>query len=278
MTQIAEVYNIQVDANGVPQPLVVTSPGNQDFSVWKAVVIANNSGFVGQIAGVADTLVDAPAIQPLTQDVFPFNRIRGPMRITWPAGGAIPIPPTLTATFTDDPARDLAGKSYPSPLATTAVVSVSDLYNPVPIQTSGGGGGGGLLQYAYFGTAHAETSPVTWVSAPPGDSGFAYLDGANQELIALPADSITQIKWAIYSPSAGITDMALALQSGVSVFGVPARLNLTPDSIADASCTGWIDLDPADLPGGFSFPAVWNGTTSAGAIVGTLSLLSWAKP
>lgn len=194
MTQISQVYEIAVAMDGTPQPLTIQPPGNV-FSTWKALVIANNSGFVGVLQGVDDNFLSQPAIQPLTQDLYPYNNVRGSLTVVWPLGavGGVPQPPTLTATFTDDPRVDFAGKSYPSPLATTTIVSVSDLYNPVPIQTTSGGGGGGLLDFGvYSASGYPDSgSPITTWEASSGT--FPYVND-DSTTFAFPPDSVTIIE------------------------------------------------------------------------------------
>jgi hypothetical protein len=147
------------------------------------------------LEGVDDNFLSQPAIQPLTQDLYPYNNVRGALTVVWPLGavGGIPQPPTLTATFTDDPQTDFQGKSYPSPLATTTVVSVSDLYNPVPIQTTGGGGGGGLLDFGVYSASGypADEGPITTWEASSGT--FAYVND-DSTTFAFPPDSVTIIE------------------------------------------------------------------------------------
>lgn len=290
MTQISQVYEIAVAMDGTPQPLTIQPPGNV-FSTWKALVIANNSGFVGVLQGVDDNFLSQPAIQPLTQDLYPYNNVRGSLTVVWPLGavGGVPQPPTLTATFTDDPKADFAGKSYPSPLATTTVVSVSDLYNPVPIQTTGGGGGGGgMLAFLAATSAVPYTDPIVWDIGINSD--YAYFDVGSENIISLPEHSFTHITFSLFNDAAGSPSSSASLEldldngSGTPSQQSPAQfgLGLTGDDIEGIRwCpNGWMDLDSDNLPGG-GLPFFFAGSASGWAesdSIAFLSIMSWAKP
>lgn len=247
MTTRSVAYTIEIDAAGNPQPLTLEPP-IPGFTVIKAVVIANGSGSVAQLNGVADQGVDTPALLPLTQDIFPFTNVRGQIHVTWLTSGPVPITPYMVATFSDDPAVDFAGKVYPASLSPLITVAVSDMYNPVPVETTGGGGAGSLLNWASYGASVAHFTagdPVAWT--PEKTNNFDYLNGAGTGLI-FPPDTISLVALsgtASYN-STDASFLSINLEGvagayGASVFQVSSatpqayEANMAFDSLYDSS-------------------------------------------
>lgn len=264
---------VPVNASGVPQPLTLEPP-IPGFTVFKAVVIANGTGSVAQLQGVGDMGVDTPALVPLTQELYSFTNVRGAIQVTWETAGPVPTVPYLVATFSDDPDVDFAGKVYPAALSPMIMVAVSDLYNPVPIETTGGSGGvGTLINYATYQSAALGGNPVNDWDLVQGD--FAYSGGTD---IAFPDDSVSLVV-VTYNCEAGspaITSLNLLLRT--SGDGQIDAVGFDEDgSTMFTQLSGEVSAIADTASSAYAFP--WNvAAASSNGQNLTMKILSWAHP
>lgn len=159
---------------------------------------------------------------------------------------------------------------------TNITLSPTDGEGIVTINAAEGTPGSLIAYYSGEASAPLGSNPITWATVV--GSGFAYLDSAQQNLIALPANSITMIRWYLQCQiNSGGGSAVIRMENGSGQVPLQAQAGLGSDS-GDFTVEAAVDLDSTAVSYG-GLPFLWQGLGSgiSGQGYGFLSIYSFTR-